>query len=221
MLKVETDLIKLEYDDKLNEVSGEIINNILDKIYSSSGISVKSFDSNNKTDIKLLNNKEHYDGIKPEEPIEIDVRKLSLPRCVTDLTCIDCHQSFLMQVKQTGDILFKNYNDNKMYCLGDIKIPKLPASNKSKTKKLIAIYNDCLNLCSSEKTYKLISDSDDILVCPFCGKEISIKDMISYTEMEHTNDKCFICGSETELVMNKEASMSKKCLENNCLESIT
>ena len=221
MLKIETDLIKLEYDDKLNEITADLIADVMNKVYSSRGIPVESFDSNKyESDIKLLSDEKHYDGIKPEEPIEIDLKKVSLPRCVTTLTCPSCKQSFLMKIKETGDMLFKNYNDNKLYNLGDIKLPALPKSGKARLGKLKSIYNDCLELCSPTKSYKFISDSEDMLICPFCGQELSIKDMVEFYSTEHIDDKCFICGSETETVMNKTANMVRKCIENNCLEPI-
>lgn len=207
MLKIKTDVVELEFDDKLNEVSGDIISNILDKIYSSCGVSEKLMPQEGG---KVGNN------IIPEEPEEIDVRKLSLPKCISDLTCIKCHQSFLMKSESSGDVYFKNYNNNKLYNLGKIQLPKLPTTETAKYKKLINIYKDCIKLCNQNNTIVLVSDSEDKLICPFCGETISIKDMEDYVLKENINEKCYICGSETEFVLKGDIT-TRKCINNNCL----
>lgn len=223
MLKLETDFIKLEYDDKLTDVSGGIINDILDKVFSYTSIPFKertpagpSFTSDT---VDSINSPSKYDdNIKPEEDTIIDMRNVSLPRCSSDLTCPSCHQSFLMKTAN-GEILFKNYNDGKIYNLGEISIPGLPKGKNQRLTKLNDIYEDCVDLCKHVKKDNVvfISNSEDKLICPFCGEEVQIKDMLDYVIKENTNEKCFICGSETEITLLADGAITvKSCTNKKC-----
>ena len=219
MLRITNGNIKLEYDGELNNETRKLIENITNSIFSSIGVPEN-----------ILKKDEKKNNAVPEKDSEIinlsdnnnisESRKKGFAKTFSSLAC-KCGQHFIMENTKTHSIIFKNYNDNKLYDLGPIKLPKI---STLEVEEKIAVYKDCLELSKQATEIKLLSDDYTNLLCPVCNKTLSINEMFEYIRLYDTDNECFICGEEREQSINQidkdKQSLTCDC-KNKCLEKLS
>ena len=239
MFKLKTDIVNIEFDDRIDATTTKLVMDIIDKLYTEAGVSMNALKKQEPVNTVLLKaNKKVSDEIIKEEPITVNMREATksmreagLPKTFSSLNCGCCHQSFMMVSKKTGDLLFKNHTNGKIYNfkneiqLPEIKYPFLITHDTLEKyyASLVDICKDCLQLCEGKEEVVLLSDSDDMLECPFCKVLSSIKDMYGRINKEEVDEKCFVCQGDIEqTIVNKNGTgvSISKCTNFDCIEKI-
>lgn len=204
---------------QVNEIN-EIINNIMLKN------SVTYIDEDNKelkSSIKDFNS-ERY--IRREEDVEeYDIKDVmkgaKLPRVTTDFMCIGCNQSLIFINESDQTFLVRDLKDNTLHRTEAV-IETIPAELYKDGiidyDIAINIYNDMVKYALPE-SLTLISDSNDIISCPFCRTKMTIKDAIKKFEKMSNEEKCPVCGGEVEKTISQDGQKTV-CKEHDCLNKI-
>lgn len=164
--------------------------------------------------------------IRKEEDVEEynikDVMKgAKLPRVTTDFMCTGCEQSLIFINETDQTFLVRDLKDNTLHRTEAI-IDSLPAElyedGVINYDLAIDIYNDMIKYALPE-SLTLISDSNDIISCPFCHTKMTIKEAVKKFEEMSNEEKCPVCGGEVERTISQEGEKTI-CKEHDCLNKI-
>lgn len=166
--------------------------------------------NNEKQDIELFNLKDITSDVK-------------LPTLCTDFRCPDCKQGLMLihTANDNSSIIYNNLRGD--LCSVDIEAESVLNVFKERGDKelytLIGnVYKDVTSIGTSSTGIKLVSDSQDVAICPVCGEQHTISEFIhAYDDMDVT-DYCIVCGCENENIISQNEQKTK--CENNCLSKL-
>ena len=159
-------------------------------------------------DVEEYNIKEVMKGVK-------------LPRVTTDFMCTGCEQSLIFINEADDTFLVRNLKDNTLHRTEAVidSIPEgLCKDGVINYDIAIDIYNDMIKYASDENL-TLVSDSEDVISCPFCHTKMTIKEAVKKFEEMSNEEKCPVCGGQIERTISQDGEKIV-CKEHDCLSKI-
>ena len=144
-----------------------------------------------------------------------------LPRVTTDFMCTGCEQTLIFINEADDTFLVRNLKDNTLHRTEAVidSIPEgLCKDGVINYDIAVDIYNDMIKYASDENL-TLVSDSEDVISCPFCHTKMTIKEAVKKFEEMSNEEKCPVCGGEIEKTISQDGEKIV-CKEHDCLSKI-
>lgn len=173
-----------------------------------------------KDDVASIKHVRREDDVE-EYNIKEVMKGVKLPRVTTDFMCTGCEQSLIFINEADDTFLVRNLKDNTLHRTEAVidSIPEgLYKDGVINYDIAIDIYNDMIKYASDENL-TLVSDSEDIVSCPFCHTKMTIKEAVKKFEEMSNEEKCPVCGGEIEKTISQDGEKIV-CKEHDCLNKI-